>query len=169
MILDVFLDWMPGVYNNKLQAYKSPFEFPMLQFDIEILPLLVDGLYCFKVSQTKLGQSNEPYRTGYFTANGLQNGSVILRNYEHINFESMEFLPYEDSIAELKYDPVGEYFEAAMKTYGLKKGNSLVSVQSYIKLSKNSLEVLDRGYDPVTEKLLWGLEHGPALLIKERN
>lgn len=143
----------------------------MLRFNIELLPLLVDGLHCFRAEQYKPAVGLEPYRTGYFTVNtvGAAPGHIVIRNYEKIDFGSKEFIPYENSILEAAYDPDRQCFEAPMKTYGLKKGNSLVTVQSYLKLSADTLEVLDRGFDPVTDKLLWGLNYGPAILKRERN
>jgi hypothetical protein len=170
-MLDIFLEWMPGVYSNNLQAYSSPFEFPMLRFNIELLPLLVDEMHCFRVEQYKPSIGSEPYRVGYFTVNvlGASPDAIIIRNYESIDFSSMEFVPYDNAILEAVYDPSRQCFEAKMKTYGLKKGNSLVTVQSYLKVSADTIEVLDRGYDPVTDKLLWGLNYGPAILKKEKN
>lgn len=174
-MIETFLQWMPGVYNNKIQAFSNPFEFPIVRFNIEFLGFNSEnGLYSFRVEQYKPSLGDIPYRVGHFTAKRCKDNSIFLQNYnvkdtdEQINmFMSGEAEPYENSNLRINFDFDKEIFESKVKNYTLKKDQRLLNVQSYIKLSSDTLYVLDRAYDASTDKLAWGFDHGAVLLKKE--
>jgi hypothetical protein len=163
----LFLKWMPGVYNNKPQAFAKPFEFPMVRFNIELLPLKIDNKPCFRIEQYKIAQGDEPYRIGYFTAKSLSSESVSIQNYQSVDFSTNKFCPYSGATLEVIFDRQRNEFCSALSSFSITKGEKLVLVQSQIILRENGLAVLDRGYDSSTDKLLWGFNYGPVLLQKE--
>lgn len=174
-MIETFLQWMPGVYNNKTQAFSNPFELPIVRFNVEFLGFNSEnGLYSFRVEQYKPSLGDVPYRVGHFTAKRCKDNSIFLQNYnvkdtdEQINmFMSGEAEPYENSNLRINFDFDKEIFESKVKNYTLKKDQRLLNVQSYIKLSSDTLYVLDRAYDASTDKLAWGFDHGAVLLKKE--
>lgn len=174
-MIETFLQWMPGVYNNKLQAYAKPFEFPIVRFNIEFLSHSSNNSYAFRVEQYKPSVSTVPYRVGHFKVTQQSPNSIFLQNYavEDTDDGLMGFIEndasaYENSNLVLNFNYDKEIFESKIKNYSLIKNDRQLNVQSYLKLNYNSLELIDRAYDASTSKLLWGFDYGAVLLNKER-
>lgn len=169
-MIDIFTKLICGVFNNKLQAFSHPFDFPQVRYNIEILPYKFEGKQTlFRVEQYRISQGLEPYRIGYISVEKVLEQSLLMRNFlipDYPNFQTASHLKQIDNT--LEYDVINTSFKGTTRGT-LRKDSKLIMVMQDIDLRPDTLRVLDRGYDMATNKLLWGSDYGAFELKKEKN
>lgn len=131
MLLETFVEWFNGCWNNQIQAYSNPrgqaFVHVIHEFD-------VDRFYC----SYRYKRQPKPYR--YFDARILNgDGHIVLKN------------PLHDIIFHLEHG-------AFVSKTEFQKDGVLYINEAY--LGSRHYHVKDQGFDLKSGKQLWGLEDG---------
>jgi len=148
---DKFVSYFEGYFNNQSQAFHMPREFAL----IEVIHTKLSD-YKFKVTQ-KYIIDQEPYRQAIIevTESG---GKIVLKSYK----DEEETLYLDGCDVVFEYNEETDVFhgnnicnECFVEKFGK---NTYLVTEAF--LTNNSYHVVDKGFDPETNKQVWGSYHG---------
>jgi CpeT protein len=167
-MIDKFHNWFEGKFHNRKQAFSHPAEFAY----IIVKHFKLDDEFYYGEQSYQVSESS-PYRQ--FVVRVLEKDSkIVIQNFD---FQNKKLYLGGENLSEIynhpltykeNCDTIFEY-NSEMNTFeGNNQGcNCFIiknGVNTYVKnrviLSKNSYRVMDKGFDPVTNKQVWGSKNG---------
>ena len=153
-MIEEFCNYFEGYFNNQKQAFNNPREFAMIELNHKRL----EGNK-FHVTQGYVMDNGTPYRESIIEI--IENGNqIILKTYKND-----EYVPGCDAT----FTKVGEEFHGDItgKDCYVQRGIQNTYMTSTAILGNGYYNVIDKGFDPETDKQLWGSNHGFFLFDKK--
>ena len=159
-MIDKFLEWIDGTYENKEQALIYPTKYKYVRLTHCVLP---NG---FIYGEQKNFFADRVYRQ-FLVEPVLVNNQVVVKNYEiererYLGFNNLnDFLiksfPYKNGCDTI-FDFVGDKFAGNIR--GCECIVDWKGEETYVKnsaiLTENSYKVYDKGFSTKTHKRIWG-------------
>ena len=148
-MLETFIEYFEGYFNNQTQAFTRPQEFALIELNHK-----KSDETTFYVTQKYVYES-EPYRDTVIKVFEL-NDKILVKNYK--NDEDLTYLNGCDTLFDwdgTKFHGLNMCNECFVEKGGK---NTYLSTEAF--LGNNYYNVVDKGFDPETNEQVWGSYHG---------
>lgn len=165
-MIEEFTEWLLGSFHNRKQAFSYPSQYSQISLRHELLSNnMIYGEQKYSV------RKQPPYRQFVLEINQYED-KLIVSSYKVKNGERFLYFTDIDKITKddleknencdcifIKQNDV--YYGRIMGCECMVNKNGKESfLFTMSELRKNTYRVIDRGYDPVTKKMVWGSEYG---------
>lgn len=164
-MIDEFRNRLIGTFENKRQAYRNPSRFAY----VRIVHSDVDGSLIYG-EQAYKHSLNAPYRK-FVIEPVIEDGRLVVKNYSITNADepiSRDNLTYREG-CDILFNMVDDVFVGSSEGCDcmVNRRGRVSYFTTKAKIGLNYYQVIDRGYDPVTKKQMWGTEYGPFEFVKQ--
>jgi len=165
-MIEEFTEWLLGSFHNRKQAFSYPSQYSQISLRHELLSNnMIYGEQKYSV------RKQLPYRQFVLEINQYED-KLIVSSYKvkdgkrFLHFTDIDKITEDDLEKNENCDCIftkqnGVYYCMIMGCECMVNKNgkeSFLFIMS--ELRKNTYRVIDRGYDPVTKKMVWGSEYG---------
>jgi CpeT protein len=163
-MIDEFRNRLIGKFENKRQAFRNPSRFAY----VRIIHENVDGSLIYG-EQAYHYMLNSPYRK--FVLEPVEdNGRLVIKNYSVIDLKlpiTKDKLSYRDG-CDIYFNLIDDVFVGSSEGCNcvVMRGGKETYFATKAQIGPNYYHVIDRGFDPVTKKQIWGTEFGPFEFTK---
>ena len=163
-MIDEFRNRLIGKFENKRQAFRNPSRFAY----VRIIHENVDGKLIYG-EQAYHYMLNSPYRK-FVLEPVLSDGRLVVKNYSITNPNepiTQDNLTYREG-CDILFNLVDDVFVGSSEGCNciVKRNGKDTYFTTKTQLGINYYHVIDRGYDLVTKKQIWGTEYGPFEFAK---
>ena len=166
-MIDEFRNRIIGTFENKRQAYRNPSRFAY----VRIVHSDIDGNLIYG-EQAYKHSLNAPYRK-FVLEPVIDDGRLVVKNYRITapkpNLElSHDDLTYCDG-CDILFNMVDDVFVGSSEGCDclVNRRGKVSYFTTKAKVGINYYHVIDRGFDPITKKQMWGTEYGPFEFTKQ--
>jgi CpeT protein len=168
-MIDEFRNRIIGTFENKRQAFRNPSRFAY----VRIVHSDVDGNLIYG-EQAYKHSLNAPYRK-FVLEPVMDDGRLVVKNYTIKDpNEPVYGTSYKDSLTyregcDILFNMVDDVFVGSSEGCDclVNRRGKISYFTTKAKIGPNYYHVIDRGYDPVTKKQMWGTEYGPFEFTKQ--
>jgi len=173
-MIETFSQWFEGKFNNKIQAFTYPSRYAYIVVQHK---KITDNI--FYGEQAYFNKTLTPYRQ-FFIHISEKDNSIIVKNYDHpnkISFRGFQKLNENFNENHLTYkEGCDTIFKWENNSYVgkiqegcnciVKQGNNDTYLENSAILGDGWYNVEDKGFDPITNKQVWGSTHGQFTFVK---
>jgi hypothetical protein len=163
-MIDEFRNRLIGKFENKRQAFRNPSRYAY----VRIIHEDVDGQLIYG-EQAYHYMLNTPYRK-FVLEPLLCDGRLVVKNYSIISADEpiiKDNLTYREG-CDILFNLIDDVFVGSSEGCDciVKRNGRDTFFSTKAQIGINYYHVIDRGYDPVSKKQIWGTEYGPFEFVK---